>query len=140
MGHCASKSQFDREVEEVRRERPDAAATVYSSQRGTPMKDLGLVNGKYSKHSIPAEPETPQRDTIPARPGTPSVSEYFQEPLRPSPLPTSKVSLFRDNAPLYHLPSSQSGITLDHFSQRKIIPTCTHIIMGLLLALEHLSY
>ena len=91
MGSCASKSQFDREVDEVRRQRPDAAATVYSSPQGTPIKDIGLINGKYSHNSIPPEPETPQRDTIPARPGTPSASKSFQDH-RPSPLPTSKVS------------------------------------------------
>ncbi|CAL8467614.1 g7152 [Coccomyxa elongata] len=88
MGSCASKSQFDREVEEVIRERPDAAATVYSSKQGTPAKDLGLVKGQYSQYNIPVEPETPRRDTIPARPSPYSATESFDK--RPSPLPTSK--------------------------------------------------
>lgn len=90
MGSCASKSQFDREVEEVRREGPDTAAIVYSSTKGTPVRDPGYLNGKYSQSSLPAEPETPQRDTIPARLGPPSATESID--LRPYPQPTSKVS------------------------------------------------
>lgn len=104
MGSCASKSQFDREVEEVIRERPDAAAIVYSSKQGTPAKDLGLVKGQYSQYNIPVEPETPRRDTIPARPSPYSASESFDK--RPSPLPTSKVGL----QPPETLPSCSSFV------------------------------
>lgn len=89
MGSCASKSQFDREVEEVIRERPDAAATVYSSKQGTPAKDPGVVKGQYSQYNIPVQPETPRRDTIPARPSPHSATESVDR--RPYPLPTSKV-------------------------------------------------